>query len=235
MNEFQHRVAKQVRILTIVEAPRHFVKVGREVFCGDSMPSSHNPALEQTESRLNRVRVDVATDVLFGAMLNRLMLVLWHASPLQSKRVTDKLIRHNYVNIVADVLFDVLSEGASFHVSRMEEAKIAAALPDADYRFLGFLASVNAPSDFLSAYIGFVYLNFARQFLKGLIFGHCVPDTVTEIPRCAVVNSQHTVELVRRHPFLGLAKQVDSKEPFRERKVSVMEDRSRSYGELIAA
>jgi hypothetical protein len=29
MNEFQHRVPKQERILAVIEPPRHFVKVGR--------------------------------------------------------------------------------------------------------------------------------------------------------------------------------------------------------------
>jgi len=31
MNESQHRVAKQKRILSVVEPPRHFVKVGRKM------------------------------------------------------------------------------------------------------------------------------------------------------------------------------------------------------------
>jgi len=199
------------------------------------MPRSHNAAFEQTESRFDRVRVDVAPDVLFGAMFNRLMLVLWHSGTFQGKRVTDKLIRHNHVNIVAHVLFDVLSEGACFYVSRMEKAKITAALPDSDYRFLSFLASVDAPSDLLSADIGFIHLDSARQFLKRLIFGHSVPDAMTEIPRGTVVDSQHPMELVRRHSLFGLAQQIHGKEPFRQGQVSVMEDRARGDGELVAA
>ncbi len=46
MNELQHRVAKQIWILAVVEAPRHFVKIGREMLCRDAMPSSHDAALE---------------------------------------------------------------------------------------------------------------------------------------------------------------------------------------------
>jgi hypothetical protein len=38
MNEFQHRVPKQERILAIVEAPCHFVKVGRKMLRRDPMP-----------------------------------------------------------------------------------------------------------------------------------------------------------------------------------------------------
>src|SRR5208282_3114259 len=60
MNEFQHRVTKEIRILAVVEPPRHLVKVGRQMLCRDAMPSSHDAALEQAERRLYRVRVDVA-------------------------------------------------------------------------------------------------------------------------------------------------------------------------------
>ena len=38
MNEFQHRISKQVRILAIVEAPRHFVKVSRQMLHRDALP-----------------------------------------------------------------------------------------------------------------------------------------------------------------------------------------------------
>jgi hypothetical protein len=43
MNEFQHRISKQERILTVVEPPRHFVKVGRPMLRQEPMLSSHNP------------------------------------------------------------------------------------------------------------------------------------------------------------------------------------------------
>jgi len=33
VNELQHRVPKQERILAVVEPPRHFVKVGRQMAC----------------------------------------------------------------------------------------------------------------------------------------------------------------------------------------------------------
>jgi hypothetical protein len=50
MNQFEHRVPKQVWILAVVEAPRHFVKVGRQMFCRHTMPCSHNPALRSCEA-----------------------------------------------------------------------------------------------------------------------------------------------------------------------------------------
>ena len=43
MNELQHRVSKQERILAVVGPPRHLVKVGRKMLRRDPTPSSHNP------------------------------------------------------------------------------------------------------------------------------------------------------------------------------------------------
>jgi len=52
MNQFQHRVTEQKRILAVVEPPSHFVKVGREVLGADPVPRSHNPALQERERRV---------------------------------------------------------------------------------------------------------------------------------------------------------------------------------------
>lgn len=235
MNELQHRIAKQIRILAVIEAPCHFVKVGREMLGGDAMPSPHDAALEKRERRLNRIRVNVAPRIFFCAMVDSLVLILRDAGFLHGPGVYGVLIRHNHVYIVANVLFDVLCERACLDIGSMEEPKIAAALTDSNYWLFGFLASIDAPSNFLSANIGFVHLDRASQFLKRQIGGHCVTDAVTEIPRRPVVDSQHPMELVRRHPFLGLAKHIDSKEPLSKWKVRVMEDRSRRDGELVAA
>jgi hypothetical protein len=55
VNEFQHRIAEQERALTIVEAPHHFVEVGREMLRTDFMPPAHDAALEQGECGLHAV------------------------------------------------------------------------------------------------------------------------------------------------------------------------------------
>ena len=144
-------------------------------------------------------------------------------------------ICHDHVHIVADIVFDVLRQCATLGILRMEETQIAAALPDSDDNFLGFCASVDTPSDFLSADIGFIHLNRAIQFLKRRNLGHRVPDSVAEIPCRAVVDAQHPFKLIGTHTLARLAKQVGCKEPFRERQVRVMEDRASRDGELIAA
>jgi hypothetical protein len=39
LNEFQHPIAEQVRILTIIGSPRHLVEVGSQMLSGNLMPS----------------------------------------------------------------------------------------------------------------------------------------------------------------------------------------------------
>jgi hypothetical protein len=199
------------------------------------MPRSHNPALEQAESGLNGVRVNVTVNVDAIPMLDCLVLVRWHACTFQGERVGYEFVGHDYVNILAYALFDVCGQRSGLYVLSMEEAEIAAALPESDYWFLSFLASANAPSDLLAANVGFIYFDRACQFLKGLVLSHRVPDAVTEIPSRPVVDSQHPFKLVRRHALAGLAEQVSSKKPLSQRQVRIMEDRASRYGELIAA
>src|SRR5712692_7319371 len=136
MNEFKHRIPKQERVLPVIESPRHFIKVGCQMLCRYTMPRSHDPALQKRERGFNRVRVNVAFHIDAAPMLDRLVLAVMHTSPFHGEGVGHEFIRHNHVNIVAHVFFDVLSEGASLHILSMEEAKLAAALPESDHWFL---------------------------------------------------------------------------------------------------
>src|SRR4029077_7430965 len=179
VNQFQHGIAEKERVLAVIKPPRHFVKVGREMFRRDSMPRSHDAALEQRECRFDGVCVNVSANIHALFVWNRLMLLCRHASFLHGPWIGCKLISNEHVNITAHVLLNVFRQRAGLRILSMEETQIAAALPDADYNLFRLLASVDTPSDFLSAYIGFIYFDCAVQFLKGLVFGHSVPDAVT--------------------------------------------------------
>ena len=67
-------ISEQVRILAIVEAPCHFVKIGGEMFRRNPMPRSHNPALQERERRFNRVGMNVAIYVDLYLVQYRLVL-----------------------------------------------------------------------------------------------------------------------------------------------------------------
>jgi hypothetical protein len=163
------------------------------------------------------------------------MLAGIYASPFQSVGIGREFIGHNHVYIIADVFFDVLGKCSRLYICRVKETEIAATLPNSDNRLFGFLASIDAPSDFLSAYLGFVHFDGTSKFLKWRFLSHRVPDAMTQIPRRPVVDSQHPFKLVCRHSLAGLAKQEHSKKPFRQGQVRIVEDRASRHGELIAA
>ena len=81
MNQFQHGVTKQEWVLAIVESPRHFVKVGRQMLCRHTVPRSHNAALQEREGRFHGVRVNVAANVNPFSVLDRLVLAVMHLLP----------------------------------------------------------------------------------------------------------------------------------------------------------
>src|SRR5205807_3296932 len=166
------------------------------MLCTDPMPCSHDSALEKGEGGFHAVCVDIAIHVHAITVQDFLVLVLGHPGLIQSKRIGGEFIRHDHIHIVADIFLDVLCQCAALGILRMEETQIAAALPDSNDNFLGFCASVDTPSDFLSADIGFIHLNRAIQFLEWRHLGHCVPDSVAEIPCCAVVDSQYPFKLI---------------------------------------
>jgi hypothetical protein len=82
MNEFQHRVAEKIRVLPVVEPPRHFVEIGREMLSTYPMPRSHDSALEQAECRFRRPRVNIAANIDTLSVLNRFVLGIQAPPPV---------------------------------------------------------------------------------------------------------------------------------------------------------
>jgi hypothetical protein len=58
---------------------------------------------------------------------------------------------------------------------------------------------------------------------------------MTEIPCGFITDIKASFELISRHSFFGLDHQIDGQEPFPERQMGVMKNRSRCYGELVSA
>src|SRR5205823_3638526 len=81
--------------------------------------------------------------------------------------------------------------------------------------------------------IGLIDFNNSAQKLA-VNLTHGRTDAMAEIPSCLVSNAKRPLHLKRTHAFFRFCHQIDCKEPFRERKVSVVKDRAASYGKLIA-
>jgi len=226
------RINEQIGILAPIEPKGHFVAVGLEMLRADSMPRSHDAALQERERGFNRVRVDVPVDVNLELVPDGLVASSL-AQMFRRAAIGLVIVGEQHVHIFAQILADEPFERPAFHVFRVEEPKIAAALPDADDNFLLVLPATAFP-DSLSADIRFVHFNFAVQH-GFLCFDHCGPDAMAEIPRGLVADSERPLNLASRHPFLRFTQQQRRHEPFRQRQVGVIEDRASRHGELIVA
>src|ERR1039458_6088939 len=224
-NEFQQRIAEQVRIVAIIKAERHFLKVGFQMLGTQPVPCPHDTSLKKRESRFNPVRghVSVHVDAL------RVVDGLVFDSPLFSlsnrHRVGGEFLRHNHVHIIADVFPDVLCQRSRCRILGMEEPQFPITLLDSDYDLFGFLASVDALPSLLAAHVSLIDLhNAIQRFRIDLLHRGAYP--VTEIPRRLVRHAQSPLDLISAHALAGLAEQVDAEKPLPERKMGIVKDRA---------
>src|SRR5579872_5272115 len=115
-------IKKQVGILPAIEAKTHLFQVRGEMFGADVVPRSHDAALEQTESGLHSVCVNVAFDIDPSLVLN---LLVRHVGIEFDNRANIgwEFIGNDYVCILADVFLDVLCQRASLHILSAEESE----------------------------------------------------------------------------------------------------------------
>lgn len=192
-------VQEQRGRLPAIEAKRHFVQVGREMFCADLVPASHDAAFEERERRFNGVCVNVANGINARLVFDRLVLC-GESSFLHRTRIRGKFVGDHYLNILADVLSDVLRQRAGLRIRGMEEAQIAAALPNADYDFFRGAASRLATAWRSAADIGFIHFDSAVHH-GPIYFLHGGTNTVTEIPCSLVADANGSLDLVSRDPL----------------------------------
>ncbi len=227
------RIDKQVRTFPAVKPEGHFFAVGLEMFRADFMPRSDNPALQERERRFDGVRMRVSVCVNPETVANRFVFC-FYSHALRDAAIEVVIVREQDFQVLTDILADKLFKRSARYILRMEEAQIAAALPDADYRFLLGAAPANPRSVSATAHVGFIHFNLAAEHGSASLNHRCA-DSVTEVPRGLVADSERALNLTGRDAFLRFAEQIGRRKPFFKRQVSVIENRSGSDGELIAA
>jgi hypothetical protein len=228
-------VQKEIRALSAIEPERHFVQVGREMFCADLVPRSHDAALQERECRLDGVGMNVSsgTDVFFFRVIDTFVFEI-----TDSRFVSSPLVGDDNVYVGADVFLNVLRQRAGLSVLCVKESQIAIALTNADHYFFlsggsNLLPVLPSPESF-SANIGFVHLNRAfEHYAFGFFHGRA--DAMAEIPSGFVANSDGSLDLVGRHSLASFTEQQRNHEPFTQSQVGVVKDRSSGDRELIVA
>src|SRR5437762_1777496 len=228
-------IQEQIGVLPAIEAERHFVQIGRKMFCADFMPGSDDAALQKAESVLDCVGMNIRSEayIFLLCVIHRLMPI---AQFTQSLWVGCQFIGHDHIHILRDIFLDITSQSSALCILGVEESQLTIALPNADhYLFVG--RCFPAPwVSLLSTHVGFIHLDSTIQH-GSLGFFHSSTNAMAEIP-CSLIRAfmqtpNSSFQLVSAHTFLSFAEQQYSHEPDRQRQMRIMEDRIASDGELI--
>ena len=196
------------------------------------MPRSHDPALEQRECRLHGIRADrdvLIADIFVGAMVDALVPRL--AMSCGAEIVELRFVSHDDFDARIHIPSNDVVDALLIHVVGFNEVQMTTALPDADHST--FVLQLSLVTMLLATDIGFVHFDCPGEFVARL--RHCSANSVAQVPRGLVADSERAVDLIRAHALTGFAEQVCCKKPLPQRQVRVMEDRASRDGELIAA
>lgn len=226
-------INEQIGTLSAIEAERHFFEIGLQMLGAQFVPRSTKPALEKRESGFDGVGVSVPAHIFLGTVLDNFVLRL-ESHPFCNSAIDAEFIGAKHIHILPNILAEEFFERAARHVLGMKQTEFAIALTDADNWTL--LGSSPAPSsaNSASADIGFIHFDLATEHWL-IHFGHCCADSVAEIPCRLVADSERALNLTGGHSFLRFTEQQRCYEPFCERQVGVIENRSSRYGELVVA
>ena len=224
-------VQKQIRILPAIEPECHFIQVGREMFCADFMPRSHDAALEQGECRFNGIGVNVSSeaDIFLRGVIDGFVFRIAHGVLVGLECVCD-----DDVNIGTDIFPNVLRQGSSLGILGVKETQVTIALTDTDNYFFGGLACFRSPANLATAYVGFIHFDCTVQH-RLIHFFHGSTNAVAQVPCGFISHAKGTFDLVSGHTFPRFTEKQGDHKPFRQGKVRVIENRASGDRELIFA
>lgn len=231
-NHMTQSIEEQIGALPAIEAKAHLFEISREMLEADSMPCSHDAALEKREGGFNGVCVNIPVHVATLAVNDG--FVILDSGLLHGERVSPEIISENHFHIFADVLSDVFCERAGFRILRVEKAEFTVTLSNTEHSgFIGH-AIDDALTAIHAADVGRIHFDLAVH--HGLIgLRHCVTDAMAEIPCGLVAHSNSPMDLMGTHALLRFAEQVCSQKPFRKWQVGIVEHGAGGNGELIVA
>lgn len=225
------RINEQIGTVPAIEAELHLFKVGREMLRAESMPCSHDAALEQAESGFDGVGVNVSHDIHPATVLDGFVILV--SGLLNRYRIRGSIVGHNHVHILADILADEFRQRSGLCIACMEESEIAVTFADSEDHFLVVHASDAALPFVHSADISCIQFHCAVE--QGFIsLRHSVPDAMAEVPRSFVAaDSECALNLTGGHALLRFAEKKGCSKPRCKWQVRIIENCSSGDRELI--
>ena len=185
-----------------------------------------NRAFQQAPDVLDPVRMHVATDVLFGAMVHDFVLRVM----VSNSSIGSPIVGNDDFCIWGCVVLNEIVEGLPIRAVDDLQSNFPASLNHTDHNCLVFKigpTSQAMPPEF-SADKCFVTFHRAIQW-RGVQFCHGCTDAMAEVPCGFVRHSEDTFHLIGRHAFLGFDGKIDGNEPLAERQVGIMPNGARCH------
>ena len=231
-----YRFAEYVGFVPVVEPELKLVQVQRQIFLADVMVRSDDAALEQRPERFNRVRVDIATDVLASRVPDKLVLAIVDVDGV----VCAELIRYNQRRMSLGYLPNEASQRVRVRaLDYLADHVTLASDCTNDCDFAGRRTA--RPLDAILAMAilvqaadkGLVHFDDPHQLAKLRVF-HSSAQTHAHIPRGLVrAGSEHAMDLECADSLLARDHQVQNLEPHDERLLRFLEDGSGSERKTI--
>ena len=224
-------INEQIGTIPAIEAKFHLFKIRSEMLGTQTVPCSHDAALEQRERGFDGVRVNIAHDIDAGTVVN--FLVVCPLGLPHGGIVRGCVIGEDYFHVLGDIFADVLCESSALCIVGVEEAEIAIALADADNHFLVVVLCDVTLAAHHAADVGNVHFDFAIEH-RLVRLRHRVPDAMAEIPCCLVTSdSKGALNLAGRNSFLRLAEKESRHEPTHKRQMRIVEDSASGHAKLV--
>src|SRR6266536_4345949 len=117
-------VQEQIGVLPAIEAELHLIQIGRKMLRADLVPRSHDAPLQEAESALDCVGMNVRSEayIFLLCVIHGLMPIAQFA---QSLWVGCQFIRHDHIHILRDIFLDISGQSSALCVLSMKESQLA--------------------------------------------------------------------------------------------------------------
>ncbi len=230
----RNRGAENIGVETVVISELKFRDVQRHIFGADLVETANDPALEDAPEAFNRVRVYRTDHVLFGVVIDRLVLRVTEMQPV----VSAAFIGREQADAVANCLAHERFRIGAVHAAENAGDHVALAADRANDRRLTNRAAANTAISAVfilgfAADVGLINLNDAAKL--GCRFDQRRADFVAHaVGRLVRAEAHLSLDLKRANPLLAGQQQVDDLEPLPQRLVGILENGPGDQREPIA-
>jgi hypothetical protein len=229
-------IPENIVIKAIVVPELKLSNVERQIFPAHLVVAAHHAALQDRPEAFDGIGVNCADNIITAALADNLM-----REGIAKKPISGMFVGCQQANLCGDSFAHKAVQRECVGIVDHAQNDIALAANRTDYGVLARTDPASAAPALvlmfvvpLAANIGFVNLNDPAEFVV-LLLSQCSADAMGHVP-CGLERTETHVapKLPRTHAFLAGEQEMGHAEPFTERLIRVLENRSGDDGEAIA-